>query len=164
FEAPSRRSSSSDQDQDSHPLLELRDQESRPCLRAACRWHAAMVVGPLEAQAQDRAAARADLAQRADWACAGRFRHPIRAEPRRADVMAHQARVWEALMDLLPALAGDRTTQYAILFRLKRETDTGPDQPPFVPPQLQDTYERLLALMRRTDDKGPVLRENSRPL
>ncbi len=45
-------------------------------------------------------------------------RQPWNAQ--RAQALEHQAPVWQQLVDALPHLKGDRSTQYAILFRLHR--------------------------------------------
>jgi hypothetical protein len=86
------------------------------------------------------------------------------AADRRAAAMVLQAPVWEALIDQLPALRQDRTTQYAILHRLLREI--GPARDGAAPSAalsapLQGVRQRLAALLQGPGEDGPVVRENS---
>jgi hypothetical protein len=84
----------------------------------------------------------------------------------RAAAMSQQAPVWEKLLGRMEELRSDRTLQYAILYRLLRETDPppgGPVQAELVAP-LVGVRKQLEALARRSDANGPVLGQNTRDI
>jgi hypothetical protein len=83
----------------------------------------------------------------------------------KVETLSAQAPVWNALIDKLPDLRNDRRSQYAILHRLLRQTDVAPGgHVAALRAPLQGVAQRLTTLLARTDEAGPLLRENSQAI